>query len=153
MGYSFASDIHRRYSLVANSVFLWLSIFLFLFLWPPSLRCGSCDVDALGTTGLTPLPFNWFWFTLMVFVCCKEKFLWWGVRSTVCVEQIFRNSSQHFWTSSVILSLKMLQIHSQILYFPDRFKKNIKNKKQTQNTFQTFPSPYIHLLVVHTLTI
>jgi hypothetical protein len=49
----------------------------------PNLSCVSCFVD---------LSFDWFCYSVIIFVCCKEKFLWFRTRTMLIFGYKDKNS-------------------------------------------------------------
>ena len=47
-----------------------------------SLRFKSCFVDVATRTGIHNSVFDWLQFSVMVSICCQQKFPWWGVKTT-----------------------------------------------------------------------
>lgn len=79
-----ASDIPWRHDITANVLMLWpLQLFCPIFHNVPWASGAGVLWMHPFVPGSTTLPFDWLRFSVLLFLYCKEKFLWWVLRSTL----------------------------------------------------------------------
>lgn len=83
-----ASDFPKRNHLTVNSLFLWCLRAFSLFQNDPRVSSTRVVFRLCWELGPTTLHFGWLWFSAVVSSCCKEKFLWWRVRTILVTEDL-----------------------------------------------------------------
>ena len=81
-------NITVKHNPIANSPILWL---LYFFL--PTFHIYLCVRIIVQThpleLGSTTLHFDWLWFFVVFFLCYKNKFQWWGLKTKfICAYNI-----------------------------------------------------------------